>query len=99
MQLQKAAKILDSGAARATRFLWRYPTARLILLFYLVRRVILCLKYLNKDTCYVEASKFFDDHENHLQVFVHLFLMYLLHRLQVWILGHVIVFFFFFFFL
>ncbi|XP_058002000.1 golgin candidate 1 isoform X2 [Hevea brasiliensis] len=50
MQLQKAAKLLDSGAARATRFLWRYPTARLILLFYLV--------------------------------FVHLFLMYLLHRLQ-----------------
>lgn len=50
MQLQKAAKILDSGAARVTRFLWRYPTARLILLFYLV--------------------------------FVHLFLMYLLHRLQ-----------------
>ncbi|KAG5225720.1 golgin candidate [Salix suchowensis] len=50
IQLQKAAKMLDSGAARATRFLWRYPTARLILLFYLV--------------------------------FVHLFLMYLLHRLQ-----------------
>lgn len=50
IQLQKAAKLLDSGAARATRFLWRYPTARLILLFYLV--------------------------------FVHLFLMYLMHRLQ-----------------
>ncbi|KAG5547427.1 hypothetical protein RHGRI_013200 [Rhododendron griersonianum] len=50
MQLQKAAKLLDSGAVRATRFLWRYPTARLLLLFYLV--------------------------------FVHLFLMYLLHRLQ-----------------
>ncbi|CAN1330946.1 Golgin candidate 1 [Linum perenne] len=50
MQLQKAAKLLDSGAARATRFLWRYPTARLIFLFYLV--------------------------------FVHLFMMYLLHRLQ-----------------
>ncbi|XP_073062550.1 golgin candidate 1-like isoform X1 [Primulina eburnea] len=49
-QLQKAAKLLDSGAVRATRFLWRYPTARIILLFYLV--------------------------------FVHLFLMYLLHRLQ-----------------
>ncbi|XP_021807210.1 golgin candidate 1 isoform X3 [Prunus avium] len=48
--IQKAAKLLDSGAVRATRFLWRYPTARLILLFYLV--------------------------------FVHLFLMYLLHRLQ-----------------
>ncbi|KAK9947827.1 hypothetical protein M0R45_003430 [Rubus argutus] len=50
MQLQKAAKLLDSGAVRATKFLWRYPTARVILLFYLV--------------------------------FVHLFLMYLLHRLQ-----------------
>lgn len=36
MQLQKAAKLLDSGAVRATRFLWRYPTARLSLLFYLV---------------------------------------------------------------
>ncbi|XP_055800562.1 golgin candidate 1 isoform X2 [Solanum dulcamara] len=48
--VQKAAKLLDSGAVRATRFLWRYPTARVILLFYLV--------------------------------FVHLFLMYLLHRLQ-----------------
>lgn len=50
IQLQKAAKLLDSGAVRATRFLWRYPTARLLLLFYLV--------------------------------FVHLFMMYLLHRLQ-----------------
>ncbi|KAK6941471.1 Golgin subfamily A member 5 [Dillenia turbinata] len=49
-QLQKAAKILDAGAARATRFLWRNPIARLMLLFYLV--------------------------------FAHLFLMYLLHRLQ-----------------
>lgn len=37
VQLQKAAKLLDSGAVRATRFLWRYPTARLLLLFYLVR--------------------------------------------------------------
>lgn len=37
MQLQKAAKLLDTGAVRATRFLWRYPTARLLLLFYLVR--------------------------------------------------------------
>ncbi|GAB4839027.1 Complement component 1 Q subcomponent-binding protein, mitochondrial [Ancistrocladus abbreviatus] len=51
MQLRKAAKLLDSGAVRATRFLWRYPRARVCLLFYLV--------------------------------FVHLFLMYLLHRLQV----------------
>ncbi|XP_048321197.2 golgin candidate 1 isoform X2 [Ziziphus jujuba] len=50
IQLQKAAKLLDTGAVRATRFLWRYPIARVILLFYLV--------------------------------FVHLFLMYLLHRLQ-----------------
>ncbi|KAK9031628.1 hypothetical protein V6N11_055922 [Hibiscus sabdariffa] len=50
IQLQKAVKLLDSGAVRATRFLWRYPTARIILLCYLV--------------------------------FVHLFLMYLLHRLQ-----------------
>lgn len=49
-QLQRAAKILDSGAVSATRFLWRYPIARVILLFYLV--------------------------------FVHLFLMYLLHHLQ-----------------
>ncbi|EPS57774.1 hypothetical protein M569_17042, partial [Genlisea aurea] len=50
LQLQRAAKLLDNGAVRATRFLWRYPTARVILLFYLV--------------------------------FVHLFLMYLLHHLQ-----------------
>lgn len=50
IQLQKAAKLLDFGAVRATRFLWRYPVARVLLLFYLV--------------------------------FVHLFLMYLLHRLQ-----------------
>uniref|UniRef100_A0A0E0N2C3 Golgin-84 n=1 Tax=Oryza rufipogon TaxID=4529 RepID=A0A0E0N2C3_ORYRU len=49
-QLQKAAKLLDSGAVRATRFLWRHPVARVSLLFYLV--------------------------------FVHLFLMYLMHRLQ-----------------
>ncbi|XP_028806589.1 golgin candidate 1 [Neltuma alba] len=49
-QLQKAVKLLDSGAVRATRFLWRYPTARVFLFFYLV--------------------------------FVHLFLMYLMHRLQ-----------------
>ncbi|TYI16897.1 hypothetical protein ES332_A08G286600v1 [Gossypium tomentosum] len=50
VQFQKAVKLLDSGAVRATRFLWRYPTARIMLLCYLV--------------------------------FVHLFLMYLLHRLQ-----------------
>ncbi|KAI0507945.1 hypothetical protein KFK09_014073 [Dendrobium nobile] len=48
--LQRAAILLDSGAVKATRFLWRYPVARVLLLFYLV--------------------------------FVHLFLMYLLHRLQ-----------------
>ncbi|KAK9055022.1 hypothetical protein SSX86_026102 [Deinandra increscens subsp. villosa] len=50
IQLQKAAKILDSGAVRAMRFLWRYPVARLLLVLYMV--------------------------------FVHLFMMYLLHRLQ-----------------
>ncbi|KAK4280939.1 hypothetical protein QN277_012491 [Acacia crassicarpa] len=49
-QLQKAVKLIDSGAVRATRFLWRYPIARVFLFFYLV--------------------------------FVHLFLMYLMHRLQ-----------------
>ncbi|KAL4194175.1 hypothetical protein AMTRI_Chr05g67340 [Amborella trichopoda] len=48
--IQKAAKLLDSGAVSATRFLWRYPIARVIFLFYLV--------------------------------FVHIFLLYLLHRLQ-----------------
>ncbi|KAH9762537.1 golgin candidate 1 [Citrus sinensis] len=58
VQLQKAAKLLDSGAVRATRFLWRYPIARIILLFYLV--------------------------------FVHLFLMYLLHRLQVRLSGYLL---------
>lgn len=47
MQLHKAAKLLDSGAVRATRFLWRYPTARLILLFYLVKQLNMCLKSLN----------------------------------------------------
>ncbi|KAL4572262.1 hypothetical protein LXL04_019032 [Taraxacum kok-saghyz] len=50
IQLQKAAKIIDTGAVRAMRFLWRYPLARLLLIFYMV--------------------------------FVHLFMMYLLHRLQ-----------------
>ncbi|KAB2024268.1 hypothetical protein ES319_D06G076200v1 [Gossypium barbadense] len=50
IQLQKVVKLLDSVSVRATRFLWRYPAARIILLCYLV--------------------------------FVHLFLMYLLHRLQ-----------------
>nr|XP_043619832.1 golgin candidate 1 [Erigeron canadensis] len=50
IQLQKAAKIIDSGAVRAMRFLWRYPFARIFLIFYVV--------------------------------FVHLFMMYLLHRLQ-----------------
>ncbi|RYR68013.1 hypothetical protein Ahy_A03g014491 [Arachis hypogaea] len=33
--IQKAVKLLDSGAVRATRFLWRYPTARVGLFFYL----------------------------------------------------------------
>ncbi|XP_068637935.1 golgin candidate 1 isoform X2 [Aristolochia californica] len=50
IQIQKAVKLIDSGAVSATRFLWRYPIARVLLLFYLV--------------------------------FVHLFLMFLLHRLQ-----------------
>ncbi|MED6180594.1 hypothetical protein PIB30_011630 [Stylosanthes scabra] len=50
IQLQKAVKLLDSGAVRATRFLWRYPMARVGLFFYLV--------------------------------FVHLFMMYVLHCLQ-----------------
>ncbi|KAF6161634.1 hypothetical protein GIB67_017272 [Kingdonia uniflora] len=50
LQLEKAAKLLDSGAVRVTKFLWRYPIARIILLFYMV--------------------------------FVHFFLMYMLHRLQ-----------------
>jgi hypothetical protein len=36
-QLQKAAKLLDTGAVRATRFLWRHPVARVSLLFYLAR--------------------------------------------------------------
>lgn len=48
--IQKAAKLLDSGAVTAGRFLWRRPLARLGVLFYLV--------------------------------FVHAFLLYLLHRLQ-----------------
>eukprot|EP01018_Ginkgo_biloba_P001283 Gb_23096 [translate_table: standard] len=48
--IRKAAKLLDSGAVSAGRFLWRHPLARIILLFYLV--------------------------------FVHIFLLYLLHRLQ-----------------
>ncbi|RQO91818.1 hypothetical protein POPTR_006G164350v4 [Populus trichocarpa] len=48
VQLQKAAKLIDSGAAaRATRFLWRYRTARLSLLFYPVRRVYLVYKIFN----------------------------------------------------
>lgn len=50
VNLQKAAKLLDSGAVTAGRFLWRRPLARLGVLFYLV--------------------------------FVHAFLLYLLHRLQ-----------------
>jgi hypothetical protein len=36
-QLQRAAKLLDTGAVRATRFLWRHPVARISLLFYLAR--------------------------------------------------------------
>lgn len=84
VQLQKAAKLLDSGAVRATRFLWRYPTARVILLFYLVRRVhvVLITKIMWKDLSCLLTMR------NVLQVFVHLFLMHLLHRLQVQIFGH-----------
>ncbi|KAF9615288.1 hypothetical protein IFM89_022615 [Coptis chinensis] len=37
LQLQKAAKLLDSGAVTATRFLWRYPIARVILLCYMAQ--------------------------------------------------------------
>lgn len=48
LQLQKAAKLLDTGAVRATRFLWRYPTARVILLFYLVKMI----KHKLKETDY-----------------------------------------------
>lgn len=87
MQLQKAAKLLDSGAVRATRFLWRYPTARVILLFYLVRTVHLLVKRSEHNTAkninYVIIIM-----RNHVQVFVHLFLMYLLHRLQVCLTGY-----------
>ncbi|THF94755.1 hypothetical protein TEA_017705 [Camellia sinensis var. sinensis] len=35
VNLQNAAKLLDSGAVRATRFLWRYPIARILPFFYL----------------------------------------------------------------
>lgn len=80
MQLQKAAKLIDSGVVRATKFLWRYPTARVLLVFYLVKKFgesnlmwFMC-KVLN---CMIILY-------NHVQVFVHLFLMYLLHHLQVW---------------
>ena len=87
MQLQRAAKFLDSGAVRATKFLWRYPIARMILLFYLVRTnfsiaIILRnqLHKLNVQCCKVSYIFIFF---GSCQVFVHLFLMYLLHRLQV----------------
>ncbi|KAL8254828.1 hypothetical protein R6Q59_033049 [Mikania micrantha] len=50
IQTSEGCKNLDSGAVRTMRFLWRYPVARLFLVFYMV--------------------------------FVHLFMMYLLHRLQ-----------------
>ncbi|MED6137926.1 hypothetical protein PIB30_069553 [Stylosanthes scabra] len=48
IQLQKAVKLLDSGAVRATRFLWRYPTARVILFFYLVRSLNWIFKSVNE---------------------------------------------------
>ncbi|KDO66528.1 hypothetical protein CISIN_1g005259mg [Citrus sinensis] len=47
VQLQKAAKLLDSGAVRATRFLWRYPIARIILLFYLKSFAGICTSLLD----------------------------------------------------
>ncbi|EFH60221.1 hypothetical protein ARALYDRAFT_899882 [Arabidopsis lyrata subsp. lyrata] len=78
-QLQNAVKLLDSGAVRATRFLWRYPIARIFLLFYLVRRsLIYSISFaLLVNLWYIKMTSFMN-----LQVFVHLFLMYLLHRLQ-----------------
>lgn len=87
MQLQRAAKLLDSGAVRATKFLWRYPIARVILLFYLVRTTFCIVLYFKAISCtngilnapnYLTIFLYF-------QVFVHLFLMYLLHRLQVYL--------------
>lgn len=91
LQLQNAVKLLDSGAVRATRFLWRYPIARIFLLFYLVRRsLIYSISFaLLVNLWYIKMTSFMN-----LQVFVHLFLMYLLHRLQVclvllhWISHH-----------
>ncbi|KAL0426981.1 UNVERIFIED_CONTAM: Golgin candidate 1 [Sesamum latifolium] len=44
LQLQKAAKLLDTGAVRVTRFLWRYPTARISLLCYLDDQNSLCTR-------------------------------------------------------
>jgi hypothetical protein len=77
-QLQNAVKLLDSGAVRATRFLWRYPIARMFLLFYLVRRSLISISFaLLVNLWNIKLTSFMN-----LQVFVHLFLMYLIHRLQ-----------------
>ncbi|KAL0337364.1 UNVERIFIED_CONTAM: Golgin candidate 1 [Sesamum calycinum] len=54
LQLQKAAKLLDTGAVRATRFLWRYPTARISLLCYLVESMMVEILLDNK----FEKSKY-----------------------------------------
>jgi hypothetical protein len=79
LQLQNAVKLLDSGAVRATRFLWRYPIARMFLLFYLVRRSLISISFaLLVNLWNIKLTSFMN-----LQVFVHLFLMYLIHRLQV----------------
>ncbi|KAF3442983.1 hypothetical protein FNV43_RR16901 [Rhamnella rubrinervis] len=63
-ELQRAAKLLDSGAVRATRFLWQYPTARVILLFYLVfvhlffMYLLHCLQYSSVDnSLYIYRNK------------------------------------------
>ncbi|KAK4391716.1 Golgin candidate 1 [Sesamum angolense] len=84
LQLQKAAKLLDTGAVRATRFLWRYPTARISLLCYLMRwhRNGNPVGY-NVDSPMQEKMIRMLFVQDHLPtVFVHFFLMYLLHRLQ-----------------
>jgi hypothetical protein len=80
LQLQRAAKLLDTGAVRATRFLWRHPVARVSLLFYLARTAQLLLSALDFS---LSSSEFWLNLLHLHQVFVHLFLMHLLHRLQV----------------
>lgn len=55
IQLQKAAKLLDKGAVRVTKFLWRYPTARVSLLCYLVHNFLFLLnnKLTSTDPCVI----------------------------------------------